>query len=145
MPSPVLHLSNPQRAEHALCGLPLAIDEPRITEAVLSTKLSIEAAGSEGPGQACRGCFVRLLSAALPRYGAQLVTAFAAEPSALLWTGAALRERREAAGLTRADVARLAKLTEATIRNVETRSLKVSTRVLHRLMSVAQLTPTRSK
>lgn len=58
-----------------------------------------------------------------------------------LWTGRAVRQRREDAGLSRANVARIAGLSETTIRNFESERHKVSTRVVYRLMAVPQLAP----
>ena len=55
--------------------------------------------------------------------------------------GPLLRARREAAGLTRAQVARLTSLSEMTIRNVECERHQPSPCVLAQLRSVLQLAP----
>lgn len=62
-----------------------------------------------------------------------------------LWTGASLRRRREAAGLSRSEVARRSNLSEVTIRNVEGGRHKVSNTVLRCLASVAQLAPDQAR
>lgn len=123
----------------------LTADPPRRTVAVLSADRSIEVFGTLGAQPACEDCLALLLRAALARHGVVLVNpdpaagaASAWEPA---WTGAAIRQRREAAGLTLADAARLSGLAESTLRNVERRRYRLTAEVLFRLLLVPQQTP----
>ena len=144
MPSPVLHLRHPRRRRRSLCGLPLSTERPPATTASLSVALAIALSDSDGSQPACRDCLLELLATALPRYGVRFVDEYttALDPERFpLWTGAPLRQRREAAGLTRAGVAVRSGLTESTLCNLERRRHLVSPRVIRQLMSLPRLGP----
>lgn len=139
------HLRHPRRAGHSLCGLRLVAEGPRPTVAVLAAFDTIQVMCSEGELPACTGCLFLLLRAALARFEVVLFDgrtgpAAVADP-AQPFAGAAVRRRREAAGLTRAEVARLSGLSETTIRTFESGRRRPSARVLWHLMSLRSLCP----
>lgn len=140
MNSGLLHLRHPRRLGRTLCGRPLGAGCIAATVALPSAHSSIELAGDEDPRPTCRTCLVQLLSAALPFHGVGLhyCTAWPplGTPRSLFQIGPCLRARREAAGLTRAQVARLTGLSELTIRNLESGRHPPTPRVLARLRSV---------
>lgn len=148
MDKPVLHLRMPQRAR-SLCGVRLSAAQRSATAVGLDEHNAIQLTSEDSDQPACRACLVALLAAALRRYGVRFVSDSAPsepEPELVrLWTGALLRQRREAAGFTRADVACLSGLAESTIRNAETGRHKVSRRVLRRLAAIPDLDPSRAK
>lgn len=144
MTDPVLHLRHPRRLCRSLCGLRLSADRPPAAAATLSATLVLKLSDAERSQPACRDCLLELLASVLPRYGVRFLDEYTTslDPERVpLWTGAPLRERREAVGLTRAAVARTSGLSESTLRNLESRRHRVSPRVLRRLMSVPRLGP----
>lgn len=139
------HLRHPRRAGHSLCGLRLVAAGPRPTVAVLAAFDTIQVIGSGGEQPACAQCLFIVLRAALARFEVVLFDgrkgpAAPADP-AHPFTGSAVRRRREAAGLTRAEVARLSGLSETTLRTFESGRHRLSARVLWRLMSLRSLCP----
>lgn len=149
MGSDGLHLRHPRREHRSLCGLSLGPDQVLAAVAILSAQQAIELACDESARPACRACLLVMLGAALPRHGVQFLAATSLPTldakSLHRWSGPRLRARREAAGLSRAHVAHLSRLTEATIRNVESGRHRPSWRVLALLMSVPQLVPSSTR